>query len=447
MTFPIWTPDSWRTKTAKQQPSYENTDELSAVLEQLRRLPPLVTSWEIVKLRDQLAKAQEGHCWLLQGGDCAESFADCEAEAIASKLKVLLQMSLVLTFGSRQSVIRLGRIAGQYAKPRSSDTETRSSNTLPSYRGDLINRSEFTATARRNDPQQLLRGYERSALTLNFVRALSEGGFADLHHPEYWKLNFVSQSSEHSRYRELRDSLGNALEFLETITRQPFHELRRVDFFISHEALHLDYERAMMRPSVRDGSWYNMSTHMPWIGERTRSIDEAHLEMFRGVQNPLGIKIGPTISPDQVVDLLRLVNPENQPGRITLIHRMGKEKVTAVLPAIVEAVQREQLRVLWVCDPMHGNTVSVSTGQKTRIFDDILAELKGAFAVHRSLGSRQGGVHLELTGENVTECLGGASGLSESDLHTAYNTICDPRLNYDQAMEIAFALSDELKRG
>jgi 3-deoxy-7-phosphoheptulonate synthase len=446
MSVSDWTPDSWKLKHARQQPAYDDPQELNRVLDQLSRLPPLVTSWEIVKLTDQFSRAQEGAAWVLQGGDCAESFADCEAESIASKLKVLLQMSLVLIFGSRMPVVRVGRIAGQYAKPRSSDTETRQMLTLPSYRGDLINRADFSQESRRNDPQQLLRGYERAALTLNFIRALSEGGFADLHHPEYWKLNFVSQSAEHQQYRQLCRSLGQALQFIDSITTQPVSELRRVDFFTSHEALHLAYERALIRPSVRDGSWYNMSTHMPWIGERTRSVDEAHVEMLRGLQNPIGVKIGPAATGQELVELVRVLNPDNRPGRICLIHRMGKDRIESALPSLVDSVSRNDLRVLWVCDPMHGNTVSAGTGHKTRRFNDILAELRSAFAIHRSAGSHMGGVHLELTGENVTECLGGASGLSEEDLTTAYNTNCDPRLNYDQAMEIAFALADEIRQ-
>lgn len=445
MSLNHWTPDSWKTKPAQQQPTYDDPAELQQILDQLSRLPPLVTSWEVVKLSQQLAQVQEGKAWMLQGGDCAESFADCEAESIASKLKVLLQMSLILIFGSKTPVVRIGRIAGQYAKPRSSNTETRESLTLPSYRGDLINRSEFSSASRRNDPQQLLRGYERAALTLNFIRALSEGGFADLHHPEYWKLIFVSEKSEHRRYQELCQSLGHALDFLDTITTQPISELRRVDFFTSHEALHLAYEGSLLRRSVRDGMWYNMSTHMPWIGERTRGLDEGHVEMLRGLQNPVGVKIGPTATADQVVELVRTLNPDNRPGRVSLIHRMGRDKVAHHLPHLVEGVSRADLQVLWVCDPMHGNTVSAGTGHKTRRFDDVLAELQSAFAVHRSLGSRLSGVHLELTGENVTECLGGASGLSEKDLSTAYNTNCDPRLNYNQAMEIAFAIADEIR--
>lgn len=446
MPLTQWTPDSWRSKPARQQPKYDDPQELAKVLAELSRLPPLVTSWEVVRLRDRLARAQAGEAWVMQGGDCAESFSDCEAEAIASKLKLLLQMSLVLIFGSRQPVIRIGRIAGQYAKPRSSDTETRQDITLPSYRGDLINRAEFSATSRRNDPQQLLRGYERAALTLNFIRALSEGGFADLHHPENWKLTFVSQRTEHQRYRDLCNSLGHALEFFDAILTQPVPDLQRVDFYTSHEALHLDFERALTRQSVRDGLWYNLGTHLPWIGERTRGIDEGHVEQLRGIQNPIGVKIGPAATSEQVIDLIRRLNPENQPGKISLIHRIGSAKVEQVLPSLVEGVNKSKLNVLWICDPMHGNTVSAQTGHKTRQFDDVLAELRSAFAVHRSVGSWLGGVHLELTGENVTECLGGAAGLSEQDLHTAYTTTCDPRLNYQQSLEIAFAIADEIRQ-
>ncbi|QDV23161.1 class II 3-deoxy-7-phosphoheptulonate synthase [Aureliella helgolandensis] len=440
-----WNIDSWKSRPASQQPSYLDPQELNEVLAALRLLPPLVTSWEVDSLKQQLAKAQAGEAWLLQGGDCAESLDDCQSESIASKLKVLLQMSLVLIFGSGQRIVRLGRIAGQYAKPRSSDTESRDGQTLPSYRGDLINRAPFSTDHRRNDPQLLLRGYERSALTLNFIRALSEGGFADLHHTENWKLTFVEDRPEFERYRELVNSLGDALKFIDAISAKPIAELGRVDFFTSHEALHLDYEQSLTRESVRGTGWYNLGTHFPWIGERTRSITGAHVEMLRGIRNPIGIKIGPTAKPEEVVDLVRLLNPENEPGRVTLIHRVGQGKVETILPALIEAIQDCRSQVLWVCDPMHGNTVSTTSGQKTRRFDDVLAELRSAFAVHRSCGSRLGGVHLELTGEDVTECVGGSSGLTEDDLHTAYNTHCDPRLNYEQAMEIAFSIANEIK--
>lgn len=443
-----WTHDSWKTKTALQQPKYDDPKELEAVVGGLSQLPPLVTSWEVDRLRDKLVAAQAGNAWLLQGGDCAESFADCQAEKIASKLKVLLQMSLVLIYGSGQKIIRVGRIAGQYAKPRSSDSETRGEVTLPSYRGDLINQSEFTAQARRNDPQQLLRGYERSALTLNFIRGLSEGGFADLHHPEYWDLNFVEDTSEHERYSHLVDSLGDAMRFIDTISETRIPEMGRVDFFTSHEALHLHYEHALTRKSIREGSgWYNLGTHLPWIGERTRELGAAHAELLRGIRNPVGVKVGPKADPQEIIELLRFLNPDNEPGRLILIHRLGSQAVQEKLPNLVHQVQEAQLKVLWVCDPMHGNTVSTHAGQKTRKFEDVLTELKHAFAIHREYKSQLGGVHLELTGENVTECIGGSRGLTEDDLHAAYNTNCDPRLNYEQAMEIAFSIADEIKKG
>lgn len=440
-----WSIDSWKARTAKQQPEYDDSNELQEVLAALRRLPPLVTSWEVDKLRHQISRAQSGEAWVLQGGDCAESFDDCDAESIASKLKVLLQMSLVLVYGSGKPVIRIGRIAGQYAKPRSSNTEQRDGQTLPSYRGDLINRAPFSGDHRRANPQLMLRGYERSALTLNFIRALSEGGFADLHHPENWSLAFVDGANKLERYRQVVDSLGDALRFIETITQQPIPELRRVDFYTSHEALHLDYEQTLTRESVRKNGWYNLGTHFPWIGERTRSITGSHVEMLRGLVNPVGVKVGPTAEPDEVVDLVRRLNPGNEPGKVTLIHRIGNGKVAEVLPRLIAAVRDSGSSVLWSCDPMHGNTVTASSGHKTRRFDDVLGELRSAFAVHREAGSRLGGVHLELTGENVTECVGGSGGLTEDDLKTAYNTHCDPRLNYEQAMEIAFAIAAEIK--
>lgn len=439
-----WNVESWKAKPAKQQPTYEDPQELASVLRELGQLPPLVTSWEVDRLREQIAEAQAGQAWLLQGGDCAESFADCHADSIASKLKVLLQMSLVLIFGSGKKIIRVGRIAGQYAKPRSSDTETQGGVTLPSYRGDLINRAKFEPSHRRNDPQLLLRGYERSAVTLNFIRGLSEGGFADLHHPENWNLDFVSDSSEYERYQQLVNSLGDALRFIDVISDNPLPEMRRVDFFTSHEALHLHYEQALTRQSIRGTGWYNLSTHLPWIGERTRAVDGAHVELLRGVNNPVGIKVGPQATPEEVVELIQAMNPGNQPGRLTLIHRLGSGRVSEALPPLVEAIQRQDFNVLWVCDPMHGNTVSAGSGHKTRKFEDVVSELRAAFAVHRDCGSRLGGVHLELTGEDVTECIGGSGGLTEADLSTAYNTNCDPRLNYEQAMEIAFSIAREI---
>jgi 3-deoxy-7-phosphoheptulonate synthase len=440
-----WTPESWKSRQADQQPSYDVPEKLTEVLAILKRLPPLVTSWEVDRLRGSLASVHAGNGWILQGGDCAESFDDCQSEAIASKLKVLLQMSLVLIFGSGQRIVRIGRIAGQYAKPRSSDVETRDGQTLPSYRGDLINHAKFSPTDRRPDPQLLLRGYERSALTLNFIRALSEGGFADLHHPENWKLNFVADGPEYQRYQELVNSLGHALKFIDAIASSPITDLQRVDFFTSHEALHLHYEHALTRESVRGLGWYNLGTHFPWIGERTRSLAGAHVEYLRGVRNPLGVKVGPKADPNELCEMARLLNPNNEPGRLTFIHRMGHAQIEKSLPIIVESVQKSHCNVLWVCDPMHGNTVSTQSGQKTRRFDDVLSELRSAFAIHRACQSRLSGIHLELTGEDVTECVGGSTGLSEDDLNIAYNSSCDPRLNYQQAMEIAFAIAREIR--
>ncbi len=440
-----WSVDSWKERRANQQPTYSDQAQLGEVLAALRLLPPLVTSWEVDHLHSLIASAQEGKGWLLQGGDCAESFEDCQAEPIASKLKVLLQMSLVLVYGSRQPIIRVGRIAGQYAKPRSSDMEQRGEVSLPSYRGDLINRRGFSESHRKADPQLLLRGYERSALTLNFIRALSQGGFADLHHPENWKLLFKSGTDELARYQQLVQSIGDAVHFIETISNAPMNELRRVDFFTSHEALHLHYEQALTRESVRGCGWYNLGTHMPWLGDRTRSLDGAHIEYMRGIRNPVGVKVGPSMAPDELCELVRVLNPANEPGHITLIHRMGHGSIDAKLPALIEALQKSGSRVLWICDPMHGNTRSTNSGHKTRHFDDILGELRSSIRIHRECGSRLGGVHLELTGENVTECIGGAGGLTEDDLHTAYQTHCDPRLNYEQAIEMAFSIADEIK--
>ncbi len=441
-----WSPTSWKSFPAAQQPTYPDPEALAHVLKQIHLMPPLVTSWEVDHLHQGIADAQRGEAWILQGGDCAETFDQCQTEPIASKLKLLLQMSLAIVFGSRKRILRVGRMAGQYAKPRSSDTETQNGVTLPCYRGDLVNQFEFTPEARRANPELLLRGYERSALTLNFVRALSEGGFADLHYPENWNLLFVDEAKGDvaRRYRELVKSLGDAIRFVETILRESTSELKRVDFFTSHEALHLDYETALTRKSVRGIGYYNLGTHLPWIGERTRSLTGAHIEYFRGIRNPVAVKIGPTMQAEEVVELTRILNPNNIPGRLTLIHRMGRGRVEAALPAMIEAIQRENRTVLWVCDPMHGNTVSTTHGRKTRRFDDIVDELRLSFAIHRACGSMLGGAHLELTGENVTECVGGSRGLTESDLESAYQTQLDPRLNYEQALEIAFEISSQL---
>ena len=436
-----WTPASWQQRRAAQQPVYPEAKALNHVLVELARLPPLVTSWEIACLKKQLSEAVHGERFLLQGGDCSESFEDCESGAITRKLKILLQMSLVLVQGAKKRVIRLGRIAGQYAKPRSTDSETRDHVTLPTYRGDLINCPGFTLAERTPNPEFLLRGYERSALTLNFIRALVDGGFADLHHPEYWDLGFASKSPLSGEYRKLMDSLVESLRFLESVTGGKLSDFERVDFFTSHEALHLLYEQALTRQVPRRQGWYNLSTHLLWIGDRTRALDGAHVEYLRGIANPVAVKIGPTITPEEVVALTDILNPQNEPGRLTLIHRFGAKKVSACLPPIVEAVRRRQKLVLWCCDPMHGNTETTSGGIKTRRFENILSELETSFRILRECGTYLGGVHFELTGENVTECIGGASGVTEADLARDYRTPVDPRLNYEQALEMALRLA------
>jgi 3-deoxy-7-phosphoheptulonate synthase len=442
---PPWAPDSWQSKAAAQQAVYPDAAAVARVTDEMRRLPPLVTSWEIETLREQLARAARGEAFLLQGGDCAESFDDCSSEAIAGKLKILLQMSLVLVHGTRRSVIRVGRIAGQYAKPRSADTETRGDVTLPAYRGDLVNREAFTEEDRTPDPALMLRGYERAALTLNFIRALTEGGFADLHHPEYWDIAFAHGSPHAGEYRRIVDAIRESISFVEQLTGIDTSVLKQVDIFTSHEGLALLYEQVATRKVPRRAGWYNLSTHMPWIGMRTAQLDGAHVEYHRGIENPLGIKIGPGMTADWLTGLLDALDPHRTPGRITLIHRMGADKVATHLPPLVETVRRTGRTVLWVSDPMHGNTEALASGYKTRRFEKILAELEQSFAVHEELGSQLGGVHFEMTGEDVTECVGGARGLVEADLERAYRSRVDPRLNYEQALEMAMQIARHLR--
>ncbi len=437
----MWSPDSWKSRPAQQQPRYADPAALQAVLDELSRLPPVVVSWEVDQLREEIAQAQLGKRFLLQGGDCAEGFTDCESSAVSRKLKILLQMSLVLLHGLKKPVIRVGRMAGQYAKPRSDDTETRDGLTLPSYRGDIVNRLGFTAAEREPDPTLLLRGYERAALTLNFVRALVDGGFADLHHPEYWDLGFVQHAKLRDAYQEIVDSISDALDFFEAISGGPIHETSHARFFASHEGLHLQYEQAQTRYLPRRGRWYNLSTHMPWIGMRTSAIDGAHVEYFRGIANPIGIKIGPATDGAALVRLVETLNPDNEPGRLTLIHRFGASAIAERLPSLIQAMRKHGHTVLWVCDPMHGNTETTPQGVKTRRFANILAEVESAFRIHDELGSILGGVHFELTGDDVTECTGGARGLSDLDLARAYRTTVDPRLNYEQALELALLIA------
>lgn len=450
-----WNPESWRAKLAAQQVRYDDPDAVARAVAKLSALPPLVTSWEIERLRTLFADAQEGKRFVLQGGDCAETLADCRPEPIAAKLKILLQMSLVLVQGLRRPVVRVGRFAGQYAKPRSSMTETRRVDgaevTLPSYFGDLVNQADFTEQARRPDPHLMVRGYQHAAMTLNFIRSLIDGGFADVHHPEYWDLSFLRHASlpaeRREAYERVSRSLAEALEFMEALGEAQVHELSRVEFFTSHEALNLLYESAQTRRVPRRTGWYDLTTHLPWIGERTRALDGAHVEFMRGIANPVGVKLGPKADPAEVVELTGALNPDNQPGKLVLITRMGVGSVDASLPGLVEAVTRAGRRVLWVADPMHGNGIVTRDGTKTRSFDAISEELRKTCAVHRSLGTVLGGVHFELTGEDVTECIGGASGVTEACLSRNYASLCDPRLNYQQSLELAFELSELLRNG
>jgi 3-deoxy-7-phosphoheptulonate synthase len=441
-----WHPDSWRTKPIAQDVVYDDPSALEAAVLKLRELPPLVTSWEVERLKEQVADAQEGKRFLLQGGDCAETLADCRPSVITNKLKILLQMSLVLIHGAKKPVVRVGRLAGQYAKPRTSPTEEKNGVVLPSYFGDLVNKPAFEADARRADPRALVDGYAHAAITLNFVRSLTAAGFADLHHPEYWDLAFLSRAGLppelKEEYTQTTAKLGEALRFMEALGEGSVDELSRIDFYTSHEALSLHYEAAQLRKVPRREGHYLLTTHMPWIGERTRQLEGAHVELFRGIQNVVGVKLGPKVTPEDALELFAALNPANERGKLVAITRMGAKNVERSLPPLVEAVHRAGRRVLWVCDPMHGNTISTSTGLKTRDFDDILREIEASFDVHRAVGSILGGVHFELTGDDVTECIGG--GLTETDLDRNYASVCDPRLNYPQALEMAFRLGRRL---
>jgi 3-deoxy-7-phosphoheptulonate synthase len=436
-----WHPASWQSRQASQQAAYPDKAELERVTAELSRLPPLTTSWEVDALKALIASAQRGQAFVLQGGDCAETFDECTSENIVDKLKILLQMSLVMIYGLKKPVVRVGRMAGQYAKPRSADTETRDGTTLPSFRGDLVNRSGFTPDDRIPDPQMILRGYERAALTLNFVRSLIDGGFADLHHPEYWDLGWVSHSPAANEYHAIVASISNSLDFLETISGREFHLAQRAEIYAAHEGLHLHYEQSQTRYLDRRKRWYNLTTHFPWIGMRTAQIDGSHVEYFRGIANPIGIKVGQGMTREWIQDLIRTLNPTDEPGRLTLIHRFGSKGIDDHLPDLISAVRETGSPVLWVCDPMHGNTESTADGIKTRRFDNVISELESAFRIHEAMGSYLGGVHLELTGDNVTECTGGARGLTDGDLARAYKSTVDPRLNYEQAMEVAMRIA------
>jgi 3-deoxy-7-phosphoheptulonate synthase len=438
----VWNADSWKEKPHSQDLSYDDPQQLASVVERLKLLPPLVTSWEVESLKAQVAEAQEGRRFLLQGGDCAETLADCQPNIIASKLKILLQMSLVLVQASKKPVTRIGRLAGQYAKPRSSPTEARDGIVLPSYFGDIVNRPDFTPEARRFDPRAMLDAYGHAAMTLNFIRSLALGEFADMQHPENWDLGFMTRADLpdelRSEYRVTTNKLHEALRFMEAIGGSSVEKLSRVNFFTSHEGLNLHYESAQTRRVPRREGNYLLTTHMPWIGERTRAIGGAHVEFFRGIENVVGVKLGPKVDPNDAVDLFKVLSPANEAGKLVAITRMGAANVERALPPLIEAVRRAERRVLWVCDPMHGNGITLGSGLKTRSFDDILREIERTFAVHQRLGSYLGGVHFELTGEDVTECIGG--GITEADLDQRYQSVCDPRLNYRQALEMALRL-------
>jgi 3-deoxy-7-phosphoheptulonate synthase len=442
-----WSPDSWRGLPIRQVPGYSDEAALARIEETLRRFPPLVFAGEARRLKERLAMVAAGKAFLLQGGDCAESFAEFHPNNIRDMFKVLLQMAVVLTFGAACPVVKLGRLAGQFAKPRSSDTETQDGRTLPSYRGDIINGLDFDEAAREPDPQRMVQAYSQSAATLNLLRAFAQGGYADLHRVHAWNQDFVADSPQGERYRELAERLTETLNFMEAcgLTSDTTPQIRETEFYTSHEALFLSYEEALTRIDSTTGDWYDCSAHLVWLGDRTRQVDGAHAEFLRGIKNPIGMKCGPTLEPDDLLRLADWLNPDNEPGRLTLITRMGSDKVEARLPYLIRAIQREGREVVWCCDPMHGNTITSSNGYKTRVFGRILDELHSAFAIHEAEGSYAGGVHFELTGQNVTECIGGAQGVSEASLAERYLTHCDPRLNASQALEVAFEIAEALK--
>ena len=443
-----WTPTSWRNFPIQQQPQYTDIEALNRVEQQLGNLPPLVFAGEARALKRQLAEATQGKAFLLQGGDCAESFAEFNAANIRDTFKVLLQMAVVLTFAGSCPVVKVGRMAGQFAKPRSADSETIDNVTLPSYRGDIINDLDFTSQARVPNPDKLVQAYNQSAATLNLLRAFAQGGFADLNKIHRWNLDFVGNSPLGERYEHLAAQIDQSLNFMAACginaeTTPPLHE---TSLYTSHEALLLNFEQALTRQDSLSGDWYDCSAHMLWIGDRTRQVDGAHVEFLRGVKNPLGFKAGPSMQVDDLLRLLDILNPDNEPGRINIIARMGADKIAEHLPALVRAVKAEGREVLWSSDPMHGNTIKSSSGYKTRLVSDVLREVKGFFDVHAAEGTYAGGVHFEMTGQNVTECMGGAHDISAEDLHNRYHTACDPRLNADQALELAFLIADTLKQ-
>lgn len=442
-----WSPNSWQQFPILQQPTYPEPDAHKAVLEQIAQQPPLVFAKESERLKQQLADVANGKAFLLQGGDCAESFRDFSANQIRDTLKVILQMAIVLTYAGRKPVVKVGRIAGQFAKPRSSDTEQRDGVSLDSYRGDIINATEFTADARTPDPERLLKAYHQSTATLNLLRSMVQGGMADLHQVSRWNLDFVEGNEQCARYQELAGRIQDTLDFMEVcgVSSETHPALARTDLYTSHEALLLNYEQALTRQDSFSGQWYNCAAHMLWIGERTRQLDGAHIEYMRGIQNPIGVKVGPSVEGDDLIRLIDRLNPENEAGRLTLITRMGANKIAENLPSLAARVASEGRSVVWSSDPMHGNTVTSGNGFKTRSFDEILKEIQNFFQVLEAEGQHPGGVHLEMTGAHVTECLGGSYHVSEADLENCYRSQCDPRLNAQQVLELAFNVADCLR--
>ncbi len=441
-----WSPSSWRNKEALHMPKYIDEKHLNKTLSEISKFPPLVFAGEARLLKEKLKDVSEGNSFLLQGGDCAESFADFHPDNIRDTFKVILQMAVVLTFGASCPIVKVGRIAGQFAKPRSSKTETINDLELESYKGDIINGIDFSEKDRNPNPDRLIQAYNQSAATLNLLRAFSQGGFANLNKIHQWNLNFVKDENAR-KFREISNRIDECLSFMEAcgINGNSVRQLNETDFFTSHEALLLQYEEALTRIDSTSGRWYDVSAHMLWVGDRTRYIDSAHVEFLRGISNPIGIKVGPSIDIDELNKIIDFINPNNTPGRITLICRMGSEKVSSMLPKVISSIVQEGKKVVWACDPMHGNTIKASSGYKTRPLNNIVSEIEKFFQIHRAEGTYPGGIHLEMTGQDVTECLGGIQEIKEGDLKSRYHTYCDPRLNASQSLELAFLLSDFLK--
>jgi len=441
-----WSPESWRGKPIQQQPQYPDATHLARVEQTLAGYPPLVFAGEARELRRQFAEVTQGRAFLLQGGDCAESFAEFSAAKIRDTFKVLLQMAIVMTFAAGCPVVKVGRMAGQFAKPRSANDETLGGVTLPAYRGDIVNGIEFDAASRVPDPERLLQAYHQATASLNLLRAFAQGGFADVHQVHQWNLDFIANSALSEKYHQLATRIDETLAFMRAVGMDSAPQLREVSFFTAHEALLLGYEQAFVRQDSLTGRWYDCSAHMLWIGDRTRQLDGAHVEFMRGIENPIGVKVGPSMDPDELIRLIDILNPDNDPGRLNLIVRMGADKVEAHFPHLLRKVKEEGRQVLWSSDPMHGNTIKASSGYKTRDFAQILSEVKQFFQVHRAEGTVAGGIHIEMTGQNVTECIGGSRPITEAGLSDRYHTHCDPRMNADQSLELAFMIAETLKQ-